>query len=55
MANEPKKAKELTTDEVMDRVFGKGAAEKLRAVVEQADAEKGKRHPKTKKPKENQP
>jgi hypothetical protein len=35
----------------MDRVFGKGSAMKLRAYLNQADAEKGKRHQKQKKTK----
>jgi hypothetical protein len=38
-----KKAGKLTTDEAMNRIFGKGAAKKLRKVVEQADAMKGKK------------
>jgi hypothetical protein len=38
-----KKASEMTTDEVLNRLFGKGAAKKLRKVVEQADATKGKK------------
>ena len=33
----------MTTDEVLKRIFGKGAAKKLRKVVEQADAMKGKK------------
>jgi hypothetical protein len=45
MAKRPKKkpASALTTDEVMDRLFGKDAAKKLREVVEAEDAHKGKR------------
>ncbi len=41
-----KKAAELTTDEAMNRLFGKGAAKKLHKVVEQEDAQKGKKKPK---------
>jgi hypothetical protein len=44
MAKKRKKpASALTTDEALNRLFGKGAAKKLRAVVEQADAEKGRK------------
>ncbi len=43
MAKARKKAAELTTDEALNRLFGKGAAKKLRAAVEQADAQKGKK------------
>jgi hypothetical protein len=47
-----KKATQLTSDEVMDRVFGNGAAQKLRALVEQVDAKKGRKPTKLKgKPK----
>ena len=38
-----KQAKKLTSDEAMNRIFGKGAATKLRRVVEQEDAQKGKK------------
>lgn len=38
-----KKAASLTTDEVLNRIFGKGAAKKLRKAVEQLDAEKGQK------------
>jgi hypothetical protein len=38
-----KKASALTTDEVLNRLFGKGAAKKLRKIVAQADAEKGQK------------
>ena len=38
-----KKAPKLTSDEAMNRIFGKGAAKKLRSVVEQEDAQKGKK------------
>jgi hypothetical protein len=46
MAKKQKKAaSELTTDEVLERLFGKGAAKKLRQAVEELDAKKtrGKR------------
>jgi hypothetical protein len=48
MSKAPKKkqARQLTTDEAMDRLFGKDAAQKLREVVEQEDAQKGQRKPK---------
>ena len=41
-----KRARDLTTDEAMERIFGKGAAAKLHAAVIQADAEKGRKNPK---------
>ena len=43
MAKGRKKAHHLTTHEVLNRVFGKGAAKKLHAVLEKEDAEKGQR------------
>jgi hypothetical protein len=53
MAKRRKKASDLTTDEVMNRVFGKGAAKRLREVVEREDAQKGRKT--VKKPKGKQP
>jgi hypothetical protein len=49
-SQKPKKktAREMTPDEVMDRVFGKGAHRRIREVLDHEDAEKGKRHPKPK-------
>jgi hypothetical protein len=38
-----KPASELTTDEALNRIFGKGAAKKLHAVVEREDAQKGRK------------
>ena len=43
MAKKKKKAADLTTDEALTRLFGKGAAERMRKIVEQADAAKGKK------------
>jgi len=43
MAKHRKKASELTTDEAMERIFGKGAAKKLRRLVELEDAQKGRK------------
>jgi hypothetical protein len=48
MAKKQKKASRLTTDEAMDRIFGKGAAKKLHAVVEAEDAQKGRKTSKKK-------
>ena len=42
-----KRADELTTDEAMNRVFGKGSAKKLRELVERLDAAKGPKPKKT--------
>ena len=38
-----KKAKELTTDEVMDRLFGEGAAKRLRKTLAEHDRKPKKR------------
>jgi len=43
MAKRKRPAATLTSDGVMDRLFGKGAAKKLRKVVEQEDARKGRK------------
>ena len=43
-----KKAGKLTTDEVLDRVFGKGAAEKLRALIDEEDEKKDRKKRKKK-------
>jgi hypothetical protein len=47
MAKRPKKPKkrasEMTSDEAMNHVFGKGAAKRLREVVADMDATKGKK------------
>jgi hypothetical protein len=41
-----KKAKDLTTNEAMDRVFGSGAAKRLRQEVARLDRQKPKKKPK---------
>jgi hypothetical protein len=46
MAKARKKAPELTTTQAMNRIFGRGAAKRLREVVKAADAKKGQRKPK---------
>jgi len=43
MAKHRKKASELTTDEALNRLFGRGAAKKLRQLVEAEDAQKGRK------------
>jgi hypothetical protein len=41
-----KRAKDLTTDEAMNRIFGAGASDRLRAVVAKLDREKTRKKPK---------
>jgi hypothetical protein len=38
-----KPASKLTTDEVVDRIFGKGAAQKLRDLLDLEDEQKGRK------------
>jgi hypothetical protein len=47
MAKHRKKASELTTDEALNRLFGKGAAKKLRRLVALEDEQKGRKKPKS--------
>jgi hypothetical protein len=51
--DKPKKTRGLTTDEAIDRLFGKHASQRLRAAVARldADATGGKRKKKEKKKK----
>jgi hypothetical protein len=54
MAKTRKQASELTTTEAMNRIFGKGAAQRLREVVKQEDAKKGRKTAKPTKLKDDQ-